>query len=525
MARGGGRGDRRWRWVDHAGGWSVGLTLVWAGSVGLVGRYSAPEYAGVLAVPLTVAGVWLAVRAIRGADETDLDKLAEELVAESKRALGSQRRQLLGRWHRPIDLGFRVRNGASPTAAPLARGGDLGDIVAFYRALPTRRLVVTGSPGAGKTFMAIELVLGLLEDRSDSDPVPVRLTLTDWDVDTAFEDWLAEQVAAVYNVRLTGARRLVAARRVLPVLDGLDEMDATSDPRAIPPRAVAAVEALDGYLDGRHAAPLVLTCRSWRYEALVAARGQGLTQSTRVQISPVTADQARAYLDDRRGDQPTPDRWSALLDALGQGRDMLGVGWLSTPWRLIMVATVYAVQGNPAELVDRARDGTAASHLLSLYVPAAIDMHPHGRNDRYRAEDAGRWLAELARYLRDSGKQSIVLHELWGLGRGRWNAVLAGGAGDGSRSNGVGAPLVRSPVVRAGVSGGPERLARFSRLGTGRGCLAGIGPLRPSCSAPSAGGTAVGGGRRIPGQPAHTRHGRGRISRRADGWRGLAVLG
>ncbi|MFE9775623.1 NACHT domain-containing protein [Streptomyces sp. NPDC005931] len=291
-------------------------------------------------------------------------------------------------------------------------------IADFYRALRPRRLVITGSPGAGKTFMAIELVLGLLENRAAEEPVPVRLTLTDWDTGSDFRVWLAKRVAAEYDFPVRDAHVLVGARRVLPVLDGLDEMDGDSDPHAATPRAIAVVDALNRYLDGRSGAPVVLTCRSWRYQALIASDHR-VFQAAHIQISPVTAGQARAYLDQR--ETTSPDRWSVLLDALGRVDDAAPVEWLSTPWRLTMVAAVHAAGTDPLVLVDRARQGLADEHLLGHYVSAAVDMHPVDQRGRYSPLDAERWLGELARYLHDTGRQSIVLHELWGLGRG-WPA-------------------------------------------------------------------------------------------------------
>ncbi|WP_369275822.1 NACHT domain-containing NTPase [Streptomyces sp. R11] len=358
-----------------------------------------------------------------------MDRLAESLAQESKLRCGEQHRQLLGdrgRLIAPIDLGFDAE-GERGLMTPLARHGRMSGITTFYQTLPSRRLVITGSPGAGKTFMAIELVLGLLtcDDRSKTDPVPVRLTLTDWDTDTDFGTWLAKRLAAEYRLSLHGAQELVAARRIIPVLDGLDELDAIADPHAATPRAIAAVEALNRYLDGKNGAPFVLTCRSWRYRALVAA-GHGVRGADRIQICPVTAGQARTYLTERRRHAALPDRWPALLNTLGPEADATPPDWLSTPWRLTMVSTVYARDGDPSELIARQRDGVVDEYLLNLYIPEAVAMHPSAPQSRYSAADTERWLAHLARYLHQTGKQSIVLHELWGLGRG-WKArALAG---------------------------------------------------------------------------------------------------
>ncbi|MGA4843744.1 hypothetical protein [Streptomyces sp. G45] len=66
---------------------------------------------------------------------------------------------------------------------PPVRDGDqrLDRIVATFREIPSRRLVVLGEPGAGKTVLAVRFVLGALADRRVGDPVPVLFPLAGWD--------------------------------------------------------------------------------------------------------------------------------------------------------------------------------------------------------------------------------------------------------------------------------------------------------------------------------------------------------
>jgi hypothetical protein len=77
----------------------------------------------------------------------------------------------------------------------LAGGGDrkLADVLA---AVPTRRLVVLGEPGSGKTMLMVGLVLDLLhpDRRSSIDPVPVLASLAAWDpASQDLHSWLVRQ--------------------------------------------------------------------------------------------------------------------------------------------------------------------------------------------------------------------------------------------------------------------------------------------------------------------------------------------
>ncbi|MFF3404124.1 hypothetical protein ACFYW6_37315 [Streptomyces sp. NPDC002659] len=42
------------------------------------------------------------------------------------------------------------------------------DILEYYRTTRPQRLVITGAAGAGKTVLALELLLALLEDHKDN---------------------------------------------------------------------------------------------------------------------------------------------------------------------------------------------------------------------------------------------------------------------------------------------------------------------------------------------------------------------
>jgi hypothetical protein len=176
---------------------------------------------------------------------------------------------------------------------------------------------------------------------------------------------------------------LVADRKIVPVLDGLDEMDeeeptAAATPRAVyASRAAAALRAMNTYLHGARPGQLIVTCRNTPYEALEREEVWA-HDAARVTLRPVTAEVAWDFLADRTGGA---ERWQPVLNAIAAVPDGSLARALSTPWRLTVAATVYdqrRADGTwdrcPTELLDPALDAVekVRDHLIGLLIPTIV---------------------------------------------------------------------------------------------------------------------------------------------------------
>ncbi|WP_161500722.1 NACHT domain-containing protein [Embleya scabrispora] len=365
---------------------------------------------------------WLAYRDDRR-EGADPNAKAEVLAAAVRAEETRQRAQLTGDGAHRIDLAFRYHREPANNATGAAAGGRLSTVTDYYRGVRPARLVVTGAPGAGKTVLALDLVLGLLTDpaRTDADPVPVRISLADWNTELPLATWLTDQVHRRFRDRgisAADAATLVERHRILPVLDGLDEMDA--DTTAVPRRrAVAALRHLNAYQDAGGSAPVVLTCRTAQYRQL-AALDVRMREAARIEIDPITPAQADAYLTSRSTD---PTRWQPVVAALYAAPTGTLARSLDTPWRLNLATTVHEERDpdtllpvhDPADLCALASPGVVRDHLLGHYLPAAVRRHPT-RPGRHSPEQTHRRLAELAGHLARTTPTpgtDLVLHELW----------------------------------------------------------------------------------------------------------------
>ncbi|MEU0987845.1 NACHT domain-containing protein [Streptomyces sp. NPDC005953] len=399
------------------------------------------DTAGLLAVVLAVATGLVAVVALRKQSQSDIaaqvdakiaqgwaGTLALQVTGGERYGEGGVRRQMLGGDTELVNLTYRLqpaqaRSAHAPDAGQLCTdrpgGRALPEIVAYYRDTSPRRLVITGADGAGKTVLALELLLALIEDRTEADPVPVRISLSRWDTERQdLRQLLEQRLVEAYDWSPEMAAGLVFHNMVLPVLDGLDEMDPTlpdGTPAPAPPRATAVVKALDSYQEDRKAGPVILACRTAHYDALIPHAE--IVDAARIAIEPVSAADARTYLAKRPRHQ---ERWQPLIDHLDAEPQGMLAGVLSTPWKLGMTATVYHDEGDPAELLNPTDRAEVNACLLARYIPAVIRVtpNPHG----YTADQVHRWLHRLTLHLEPASTgrgrpagTDLLLYELWPL--------------------------------------------------------------------------------------------------------------
>ncbi|MGW0807909.1 NACHT domain-containing protein [Nonomuraea sp. NPDC002799] len=386
-------------------------------------------------VPAVAAAV--PVEGIEGPDHA-AELLARRVLREEDRA----RKGLLG-GYTIAPVSFSPQTGSTGSGEVTE---DLHTIGRFFGGLRTRRLLVVGESGAGKTVLAIELVLRLLEPllaaggRPDhTRPVPVRLNAARWTLGRPFEGWLAEQLAQNFGLAAQDALRLVRDRRVLPVVDGLDELD--PEPSTAPPRrAIALLAELNRYSDlsGRRPGAVVVTCRADRHAELRAA-GAVLDDAARIHLHNLTAEQIGTYLLARWPDGHPCRRHRDVIHEILSGPAGKAVhAALATPWRLLLSVTAVESGADPAGLLHADPDadpgeGAAliAGRLLQAYVPAATELTPRTAGGTpYQPRQVRSWLVHLAAHLRWQAARGaetdrpppgltaidIVPHLLWPIG-------------------------------------------------------------------------------------------------------------
>jgi hypothetical protein len=306
----------------------------------------------------------------------------------------------------------------------VASSADVSTLIAEFRQLRRRRLVILGDAGAGKTTLAVQILLELLRDRGEhpSEPVPVLFPLAGWRSrrdDGDLSEWIAARIVADYpELKEAGHGRevvdaLIDQGRILPILDGFDE---------------AAPEAQDSFLPALHRwmhgeAQLILTSRIKEFDEAISSSGRVLTSAVVIQPDPLTPQAAADYLERCLPPQPS-ETWRKLLRRLRRQRGAHGsiaaLGEIAAnPLGLWLIRATYISRAaEPTPLLDDTQLATATAmraHLFDQLVPASITAREPSADPaqffrprhRYEPEQAQAWLRFIAQNLHRWGVNEL----------------------------------------------------------------------------------------------------------------------
>jgi NACHT domain len=345
--------------------------------------------------------------------------------------------------------GYTHGDAVAWAAGPQELGGlDEGDLQAILERVPTGWLVVLGGSGSGKSMLMLRMIREIIDHRDAGDPVPVFVPMTSWNPKKyRLRTWLEKQLVIDYpglGASVEGKEKgrtlftkLFDEQKIMPILDGLDEMP-----------VMARVEAINelnrAFRAKARPLHLVVTCRTDDYERAVLGppeeRKKGrkpnpLVAAAAIKLHNLDPDKVSFYLA-RRGED---ERWAAVDEQLQQG------GWLARALNTPLYASLASAIYNPIHLEDgkEPRDPAALcsldgedgvhEHLLDEFIPA-VYADAKAELDRKAAEEyeepkqlrEERWLMILAENMTRGGKTSLEWWDLRGLAPSWLAPVLLG---------------------------------------------------------------------------------------------------
>jgi hypothetical protein len=250
-------------------------------------------------------------------------------------------------------------------------------------------LLILGAPGSGKTTLLLELARDLLL-RAESDwsqPIPVVFNLSSWAVHRErLFDWLVSELHQRNEIPKKLARQWLESERILPLLDGLDEVAAAYRD--------ACVEAINGFRRDHGLLPIAVCSRIADHKTL----GAKLRLPFAVEVQSLTRTQVEEYL--HRAGQPMEGLRATLAE------DPLMWELLETPLMLWVAMLTYRDGSSPSTPSGNLQQ--RRSQLFRRFVEAMFRRR--ASKIKFGPDQTTRWLSSLA-YNLTANNQTIFYLE------------------------------------------------------------------------------------------------------------------
>ena len=253
-------------------------------------------------------------------------------------------------------------------------------------------LLILGEPGAGKTTLLLELARDLLNraEQEPAHPIPVIFNLSSWaQKRQSLATWLIEELETKYQVPRKLSSDWINKDQILPLLDGLDEVDATY--------RTTCMQMINEYHQAHGLVPLVVCCRVNEY----MSQTNRLALYRAVTIQPLTTKQVNEYLA-RVGEKV------ASLRVVFQNDPVLQE-LATTPLMLTILILTY--QGSSLEEIK----GDASAEIRQRQIFAMYTQRMlRRRNARspYGPQQTIHWLSNLARQMKQQSQTVFYIEQM-----------------------------------------------------------------------------------------------------------------
>ncbi len=258
------------------------------------------------------------------------------------------------------------------------------------------QLLVLGEAGSGKTTLLLKLLRDLLARASQDElhPIPVVFLLSSWSIhQPALEEWLVQELHIMYGRETPMARQWVAGHAILPLLDGLDEVEESA--------RAACVEAINVYQDAHSMNPLVVCCRSADYEYLIRQSQQKLRLRQAVCLQSLTPQQIDGALTNKDAEL------DAVLTAMHRDPDLQELA--ICPFILGLLLKIARNARLNAVLSSGSLEARR-QHLFASYIESTL--YRRKQVTQYPPDQTLSWLAWLAQRLATSHQSVFYLDHI-----------------------------------------------------------------------------------------------------------------
>ncbi len=257
------------------------------------------------------------------------------------------------------------------------------------------KLVILGATGAGKTTTLLELALVLVSraQKDPSFPIPVLFELGSWKPESgAIADWLIAQLKFKYGISPAIGKKWLAEQKLLPLLDGLDEVETH--------RQNSCIQAINQFIESEFKPKHLVVCSS--FEVYKNCQTRFKLQAA-VLLKPLTETKIQNYLLEAR----SRELWYSIENE----PELLKIA--KVPLLLSMMALAYE-----DILIESWKRITSAEeqrkYLLTAYIRRQMtgEVKQYPRNKELRSAQIRHWLGWLAKKMEQQGIQEFYLDRI-----------------------------------------------------------------------------------------------------------------
>ncbi|WP_126552490.1 NACHT domain-containing protein [Dictyobacter kobayashii] len=254
-------------------------------------------------------------------------------------------------------------------------------------------LLILGEPGAGKTTLLLDLLRELIK-RAEIDstlPIPVIFNLSAWaEKRPPFADWLIEELMTKYQVPQKLAAEWIQYDHIVPLLDGLDEVEEAF--------RTACIEAINGYRQEHGLLSMVVCSRKTDY----LSQSARIILNSAVVVQPLAAQQIDSYIS-----QAGPEL-EAMDYALKHDTHLQEMA--SNPLMLTILALSYRDMPLEEVLAMKSLE-TSRNAIFEKYVERLL-LQQNTTDEHFTPQQTKRWLGWLAEQLTQHSQTEFYIERM-----------------------------------------------------------------------------------------------------------------